>query len=312
MIYIFGKTKHGPLWSRYCETCYKYLGPGLYEKMREDGYGRLCVGEEHGWECKAWDWDFQSFKPICIQSISLGDGFSRWWFKSGGFFYEGSSGVLYMWMKNVAISEAFRVVQLSQDLPDSPKCTYSAGAGLLINAEFPVIRSEGKYLRVGPWLAWHRVLGLLDNGRWVVIGDDGLYEAVFRPTAKNPLEEFGEVGYVKVLSPFLGDLDEVQSPCGAPRLVACSEEGLRAAEALLKYIEGLLKSSGVYDVIKFLPRAWTCEKPFVIPELVEINVPNEVVADWPLGNPCPHVLRAADGDPLGLLTTRTWYFCWTP
>lgn len=90
---------------------------------------------------------------------------------------------------------------------------------------------------------------------------------------------------MKVLSPFLGDLDEVQSPCGAPRLVACSEEGLRAAEALLKYIEGLLKSSGVYDVIKFLPRAWTCEKPFVIPELVEINVPNEVVADWPLGNP---------------------------
>lgn len=273
-----------------------------------------------------------AFKPLCIPPL----GGSRWWvfstmdwsfFEEHGLNYPPGDHALYV-LTESGISQycspchefnstahslckfAFGGKWLYHS-PVGPPVS-APGAGALNDAELSVIRFRDRYLRVGEWIAWHRVLGILDDGKWVIIGDDGLYEAVFRPTAKNLAEDFGEVGYVKVLAPYAGDVDDVQSPCGAPRLVACSEEGLRAAEALLKYIEGLLKSSGVYDVIKFLPRAWTCEKPFVIPELVEINVPNEVVADWPLGNPCPHVLRAADGDPLGLLTTRTWYFCWTP
>ncbi|MEZ0319673.1 MAG: hypothetical protein ABWK05_06765, partial [Pyrobaculum sp.] len=155
------------------------------------------------------------------------------------------------------------------------------------------------YLRVGVWLAWHRVLGVLDGGRWVLVGDDGLYEAVFTPTVKNPLEEFGEVGYVKVLGPYRGDVDEVMSPCGAPRIVACSEEGRAVGDAVLMYVRGRLAEFDLNpDVL--LPSRWECRGAFVIPELVEVAVPSRVLLDWPLADPCPYVLKAADGDPLRL------------
>jgi len=74
-----------------------------------------------------------------------------------------------------------------------------------------VVRRRFGYLRVGSWLAWHRVLEMPGGSRWIVVGG-GLYEAVFTPTVKNPLEDFGEVGYVKVLKPYEGDPDLVQSP----------------------------------------------------------------------------------------------------
>jgi hypothetical protein len=90
------------------------------------------------------------------------------------------------------------------------------GSGSLVGVEFPVVRRQFGYLRVGGWLAWHRVLGLLDGGRWVLVGDGGLYEAAFTPTVKGPLEVFGEVGYVKVLRPYDGD--ETTSPRPAARL----------------------------------------------------------------------------------------------
>jgi len=114
---------------------------------------------------------------------------------------------------------------------DVPRCGPLPWAGLclfrvpgsLVCVEFPVVRRQFGYLRVGGWLAWHGVLGLLDGGRWVLVGDGGLVEAAFTPTVKGPLEVFGEV--VKVLRPYDGDVDDVASPCGAPRLLACGEEG---------------------------------------------------------------------------------------
>ncbi|MGC9131922.1 MAG: hypothetical protein ACP5H5_10120, partial [Pyrobaculum sp.] len=66
----------------------------------------------------------------------------------------------------------------------------------------------------------------------------------------------------------------------------------------------------VFDVGRFLPGSWSCGGSFVIPELVEVDVPSRVLLDWPLADPCPHVLAAADRDPLGLLTTETCYKCW--
>ncbi|MEM4964269.1 MAG: hypothetical protein QXT13_08995, partial [Pyrobaculum sp.] len=135
-------------------------------------------------------------------------------------------------------------------------------------AELPVVRHRDRYLRVGPWLAWHRVLGILDDGKWVIIGDDGLYEAVFKPTAKNPLGEFGEVGYVKILGPYAGDVDDVQSPCGAPRLVACTED---TREALISAGHSCNEGGGIPHVLLGSGDA--------------IKLGREVI-DWPLRDPC--------------------------
>jgi hypothetical protein len=77
-------------------------------------------------------------------------------------------------------------------------------------------RRQFGYLKVGSCLAWYRVLGLLDDGRWVLLGNDSLYEAVFMPTVKEPLEVFDEAGYVKVLKSYEGDVDDVASPCRPP------------------------------------------------------------------------------------------------
>jgi len=148
------------------------------------------------------------------------------------------------------------------------------GRGALLGAELPVVRRHSGYLRVGQWLAWHRVLGVLDYQpgktakKWVLVGDDGLYVAEFTATVKEPLEEFGEVGYVKVVAPYDGDVDEVASPCGAPRLVACTEETV-----------DLLRSLG-----------HKCEAERGIPHVL-LGSPEEVALgretmDWPLADTC--------------------------
>jgi hypothetical protein len=142
------------------------------------------------------------------------------------------------------------------------------GSGSLVGAELPVVRRQFGYLRVGGWLAWHRVLGLLDDGRWVLLGDDGLYEAVFTPTVKEPLEVFGEVGYVKVLKPYEGDVDDVASPCGAPRLVACVED---TKEALVAAGHRCEAEDGIPHV--FLGTPYT------------FGLGREAI-DWPLTDPC--------------------------
>ncbi|MFZ8811362.1 MAG: hypothetical protein ACO2PN_25065 [Pyrobaculum sp.] len=142
------------------------------------------------------------------------------------------------------------------------------GSGSLVGAELPVVRRQFGYLRVGSWLAWHRVLGLLDGGGWVLLGDDGLYEAVFTPTVKEPLEVFGEVGYVKVLKPYEGDVDDVASPCGAPRLVACVED---TREALVEAGHRCEAEDGIPHV--FLGTPYT------------FGLGREAI-DWPLADPC--------------------------
>jgi len=145
-----------------------------------------------------------------------------------------------------------------------------------LEGEFSVVRRRFGYLKVGGWLAWHRVLGVLDDGRWVVVGDDGLYEAVFTPTVKNPLEEFGEVGYVKVLKPYEGDVDDVASPCGAPRLVACVEETK----------EALTSAGHICETEEGIPHVFLGE-----PRVVGLG---RQVIDWPLADPCTAKINPRD------------------
>ncbi|MEM0464994.1 MAG: hypothetical protein QW680_09170 [Pyrobaculum sp.] len=150
------------------------------------------------------------------------------------------------------------------------------GAGSLTGAELPVVRSPSRYLRVGPWIAWHRVLGILDDGKWVVIGDDGLYEAVFTPTAKDPLGEFGEVGYVKVTGPYTGDVDDVRSPCGAPGLVACVDDTR----------EALTSAGHRCDIDGGIPHV-------LLGYSTVYGLGREVI-DWPLVDTCGVLLKLGD------------------
>ena len=239
------------------------------------------------------------FKPRCVPPL----GGSRWW--AHGHFYEDmqertglsypvGEGQLYVLTERGLEVQCGDCMYELQKIALSP-CKYAfsgrwlflspvgppvraPGAGSLTGAELPVVRHRDRYLRVGQWIAWHRVLGLLDDGRWVLIGDDGLYEAVFRPTVSDPLGVFGEVGFVKVLGPYNGDVDDVSSPCGAPKLVACNEDTRHLLE----------------------PLGHKCEAEEGIPHVVLLsNTPvalGREVVDWPLTDTCGPLLRLGDVD----------------
>jgi len=52
-------------------------------------------------------------------------------------------------------------------------------------------------------------------------------------------------------------------------LVACAEEGVRVAEALLGYVAGLAKRLGLVVEVQ----GWGCSRPLAIPQLVEVGCP---------------------------------------
>ncbi|MCU7788788.1 hypothetical protein ODS41_12775 [Pyrobaculum sp. 3827-6] len=305
--YTVGKMPRGELVYKCCLECYKYLDPEIYKRLKKHKWLYIKTGNKYT-EYEEWDGVLDGFKPAYVPSFPVSTGYSRWWVRYGMFVYDGQLGATYIGLSKIAISEHYVVEKIAIKEPGAFK-SYPASAGSLTGAELPVVRRRDGYLRVGSWLAWHRVLGTLDDGRWVLIGDDGLYEAVFTATVERPLETFGEVGYVRVVGPYVGDVDLVQSPCGAPRLVACGEEGVKVARALLEYVRGVLAGWGVVPDL-FVPSSWSCSRPFVIPELAELDIPNWVVLDWPLADPCPPVLLAMSQDPLGLLTDATCHTCW--
>ena len=235
------------------------------------------------------------FKPRCVPPL----GGSRWW--GYGHFYEDmqertglsypvGEGQLYVLTERGLEVQCGDCMYELQKIVLSP-CKYAfsgrwlflspvgppvraPGAGSLTGAELPVVRHRDRYLRVGGWIAWHRVLGTLDDGRWVLIGDDGLYEAVFRSTAKNPLGELGEVGFVKVLGPYNGDVDEVASPCGAPLVVACNED----TRHLLEPLGHRCDAEGGHVVLSY----------------DGVYVLGRVVVDWPLADTCGPLLAAGE------------------
>ena len=311
--YYFGRTEGGLVGAVYCvarpvvstEEDYRVAEPWAgYSWVRcSEEYGRLCVFSEP-WEVSEFRLS-RGFRPLCMPSVRWGGGVSRWW----GFGYavlKGDFGDAYIDVYGV-VTENLEFVEMATpylfDKVERCRGMFEKGSGSLVGVELPVVRRPRGYLRVGSWLAWHRVLGLLDGGRWVLLGDDGLYEAVFTPTVEEPLEVFGEVGYVSVLRPYEGDVEDVASPCGAPRLVACGEEGVGVERAVLKYVRGRLEEVGVRP--EFFMGEFRCGESFIFPELVEVGIPARVIHDWPLTDPCPHVLRAANGEPFGLFTSGT-------
>ena len=85
------------------------------------------------------------------------------------------------------------------------------GRGGLLGERFSVYLVEGDYLQVEtPWgvdFALNFVLGTY-QGRWVLMGTDGLYEGVF--VKKEGAG--GKVGYVEVVKPFEKDVRLVEGP----------------------------------------------------------------------------------------------------
>jgi len=79
------------------------------------------------------------------------------------------------------------------------------GLGRLLGEEFRVREVEGDYLRLvgrggDEYIAWDFVLGVLDTGEWVVMGEDGLYLAEHRGDR------------VVVEAPYRGSLIDVRGP----------------------------------------------------------------------------------------------------
>lgn len=310
--YVVGRLPRGDLVYRCYLSFYKdsFYWEGSLEWWRQNFRLRVIPRGEK--DDTYWDGDLRGFRAAYVPPMPAGAGF-RGGGGFGGLRLRGAFGGFLRGAWGAAVSEGFTAERLGVELEVEKLAglrVHGAGGGELAGAELPVVKERGRYLRVGRWLAWHRVAGVLEGGRWVILGDDGLYEAEFVATAKNPLEDFGEVGFVKVLAPYGGSEQDVASPCGAPRLVACNEEGLRVAGAVLDYVRRALREAGVEGVDLFVPSSWRCARPFVIPELVEVDVPDEAILHWPLADPCPHVLKVAAGDPLGLTTPATCFMCW--
>ena len=101
------------------------------------------------------------------------------------------------------------------------KAFKAPGRGGLLGERFSVYLVEGDYLQVEtPWgvdFALNFVLGTY-QGRWVLMGTDGLYEGVF--VKKEGAG--GKVGYVEVVKPFEKDVRLVEGPADLPRHVFCT------------------------------------------------------------------------------------------
>jgi len=72
---------------------------------------------------------------------------------------------------------------------------------------------------------------------------------------------------------------------------------------VLRHVRSRLEEVGVRA--ELFMGEFKCRESFIFPELVEAGIPAGVIHDWPLADPCPHVLRAANGEPFGLFTSGT-------
>jgi len=127
------------------------------------------------------------------------------------------------------------------------------GLGRLLGEEFRVKEVEGDYLRLvgrggDEHIAWDFVLGVLDSGEWVVMGEDGLYLAEHRG------------GRVVVTAPYRGPLIDVRGP---PSLYPLFSYRIPSVRRAAERVERLLGKS--------------------LRELLDEEVPNpELYLRWPL------------------------------
>ena len=132
------------------------------------------------------------------------------------------------------------------------------GSGSLVGEVFRVVESDADYLRLvgrggDVYLAWDFVLGTLDSGEWVLLGEDGLYLA----------ERRGEEVVVK--EPYHGSIFDVRGPPYAPYYpvvpVKWVREQLRRAEELARRSVGAVREG---------------------PWLVTLPVEERYLLKWPL------------------------------
>ncbi|MGB9705307.1 MAG: hypothetical protein ACPL3C_07645, partial [Pyrobaculum sp.] len=112
------------------------------------------------------------------------------------------------------------------------------GSGRLVGEEFRIVEPEGDYLRLvgrggDEHLAWDLVLGTLDTGEWVLMGEDGLYLAV-REGDKVVVEE-----------PYRGSVYDVRGPPYAPHIPVVPVKWVR--ERFKKAVE-FAKRVGLFEL----------------------------------------------------------------
>jgi hypothetical protein len=176
--YYFGRSEGGLVGAVYCvarpvvrteeDYCVAEPWAGYSWVGYSEEYGRLYVFSKPGEVSEVFRLS-RGFRPLCMPSVRWGGGVSRWW----GFGYailKGDFGDAYIDVYGVVTENLEFVKMKTPDLFDKvERCRgmFEKGSGSLVGAELPVVRRPSGYLRVGSWLAWHRVLGLLDDGRWV-------------------------------------------------------------------------------------------------------------------------------------------------
>ncbi|MGC9131587.1 MAG: hypothetical protein ACP5H5_08395 [Pyrobaculum sp.] len=116
------------------------------------------------------------------------------------------------------------------------------GSGGLVGEEFRIVEPDADYLRLvgrggDEFLAWDLVLGTLDTGEWVLMGEDGLYLAV------------REGDKVVVEKEYRGSVFDVRGPPYAPYYpvvpVRWVRERLARAEELASRVG--IKDFGLYQ-----------------------------------------------------------------
>ncbi|MEM1568308.1 MAG: hypothetical protein QXI84_07510 [Thermofilaceae archaeon] len=120
------------------------------------------------------------------------------------------------------------------------------GSGRLVGEEFRVKEVEGDYLRLvgrggDEYLAWDFVLGTLETGEWVLMGEDGLYVASLRGDR------------VVVEGPYGGPIVDVRGPPGGYHYAVVPTKSTRymgdapASAELLRW--PLVQSRPSYDFV---------------------------------------------------------------
>lgn len=153
--------------------------------------------------------------------------------------------------------------------------SYRRGVGRL---SLEVVREAGGYLKVGGRPAWHYVLGVLPDGRWVYLDEElRTYVGEFKPAVEDPLSTYGVVGRVE-LTPGWWEIEDVRAPLGASYLIACSRD---LEEASRRTYEKYGVGYNISD----------CAPGVIWPIRVRDEALWRALLDWPLADPTPHVIR---------------------
>ncbi|MGC9131262.1 MAG: hypothetical protein ACP5H5_06725 [Pyrobaculum sp.] len=256
----------------------------------------------HGVYFTDFFWDFKNLKPHLNPPLRVWGSLSRWYVMFSPLMPEEVEDLLAgMYEHKVVVFrgiprlyEAYLVLYpFAFAVPAQPPCNiYTCDfSPKKARSEFvlEVVREPEGYLKVGGRPAWHHVLGVLPDGRWVYLDEEfRTYVGEFKPAVEDPLSTYGVVGTVE-LRPFHPDefyheIWNVEAPMGAPSLIACSRDLEEASRRTYERYGVGYNLSGCADGV-----VWPCR--------IEDHALWRALLDWPLADPKPHVIRIIKNQP---------------